>query len=241
MRITFEWGLRGAQALAPACDVLVIVDVLSFTTAVDVGVSRGATVLPFPVRERAAAAQFAAAHDALLASNRRQPSAEQPYSLSPASLMALPPGARLVLPSPNGSTISTLAADLGCTVFAACLRNANAVARAARAAGERIAVIASGETWPDGGLRPAIEDLLGAGAVINALGDGQRSPEAELAAHAYAHPRDVLRRFVYESTSGRELIDLGFERDVAIATDVDVSAAVPLLSDSAYCRMLGST
>jgi 2-phosphosulfolactate phosphatase len=29
--IRFEWGLAGVKALAPICDVMVIVDVLSFT------------------------------------------------------------------------------------------------------------------------------------------------------------------------------------------------------------------
>jgi len=44
----FEWGLAGAAELAKACVVLVVVDVLSFTTSVDVAVGRGMRVHPFP-------------------------------------------------------------------------------------------------------------------------------------------------------------------------------------------------
>ena len=39
--IRFEWGLAGVKALAPLSDVVIIVDVLSFSTCVDVVVNRG--------------------------------------------------------------------------------------------------------------------------------------------------------------------------------------------------------
>ena len=42
----FDWDSAGAKGLAPAVDVLVVVDILSFSTAVDVAVARGAVVYP---------------------------------------------------------------------------------------------------------------------------------------------------------------------------------------------------
>lgn len=42
-----EWGPNGLRRLAPVCDVIVIVDVLSFTTAVDIALGRGAEVFPY--------------------------------------------------------------------------------------------------------------------------------------------------------------------------------------------------
>ena len=55
-RERFEWGQAGIRRLAPISDTVVVVDMLSFATAVDVAVGRGATVLPFPQRGAAAAA-----------------------------------------------------------------------------------------------------------------------------------------------------------------------------------------
>src|SRR5438105_7804979 len=116
----FDWGPAGAHALAAAVDVLVIVDVLSFTTAVDVAVTRGARVYPYRQRDASAVA-FAQQIGAVLAGYRRAVSATEPYSLSPASLEHLPIGTRLVLPSPNGATISVLATELGRPTLAGCL------------------------------------------------------------------------------------------------------------------------
>jgi phosphosulfolactate phosphohydrolase-like enzyme len=37
-----EWGVEGARVLAGVCQVVVVVDVLSFTTAIEVAVGRAA-------------------------------------------------------------------------------------------------------------------------------------------------------------------------------------------------------
>lgn len=117
----------------------------------------------------------------------------------------------------------------------ACLRNAAAVARWVRRrqheAGVTVAVIAAGERWGDGELRPAAEDLWGAGAVIAELADetGGRSPEAELAAAGHHAVRDTLPSSLRSCASGRELIARGFQADVDIAAEVGSSAVVPVL------------
>ena len=79
-------------------------------------------------------------------------------TLSPPSLLQLEPGARLVLPSPNGSHLTTQAQSRH--IFTACLRNHGAVA-AAQTVARTILVVPAGERWPDGSMRPALEDWLG--------------------------------------------------------------------------------
>jgi 2-phosphosulfolactate phosphatase len=228
-----EWGPSALAALGAASDVVVIVDVLSFSTCVDIAVSGGAEVFPYLWRDERAAG-FAAEIGGVLAGPRGRPG----LSLSPASFLGVAPGTRVVLPSPNGATLSH-GAGAG-RVLTACLRNAGAVARAAARSGQRILVVPAGERWPDGSLRPCIEDWIGAGAVIHGLG-GRLSPEAEAARHAFRACAGDLPRVLGDCTSGQELVERGFAADVALAAELDVSDAVPDLRDRAYRRLDPST
>lgn len=227
--IISEWGLAGLQSLAGRASVFVIVDVLSFSTAVSVAVDRGASIVPFPLGDRDAAA--AKKSGAELALPRK---IGGPFSLSPVSLNGLAPGTKLLLPSPNGSRLSLACGDA--SVLAGSLRNARATARKARAlaAGGPIAVIAAGERWPgDGGLRPAIEDMLGAGAIIAAL-DGENSAEAKIMQQAYVSAGDDLGALISASVSGQELIGQGFGADVDFALDQECSTNAAHLVAGAY-------
>lgn len=259
-----EWGEQGVRALAPVCDAIVIVDVLSFTTSVCVACARGARVYPFVhgLDAEGEASAYAESLDAVLAA-RRDPAHPLQPSLSPVSLTALLPGTRLILPSPNGSTLSLEAArqlagaDAGVAddrprVFAGCLRNAEAVARALLAhlrMGDRavtIGVIPAGERWPDLALRPAIEDALGAGAVLVALDRAAAalgvtltfSPEADLLATTFAAAHSAgpsrVHAMIRDSVSGRDLVVRGFADDVELATQCNVSSCAPGLVNGAY-------
>ena len=226
--IRCEWGLNGVTNLAPVCDVVVIVDVLSFSTCVDVAVERGAVVYPYRWHD-GQAEEFARSVGALVAGSRRG----EGYGLSSASLMLIEAGTKLVLPSPNGSTLSLATGDK--PTFAGCIRNAEAVAHAAGQAGRRILVVPAGELWPDGSLRFAIEDWIGAGAIMAGL-EGVRSPEVEMAVSAYEAARGQLLAVLEQCSSGRELIDRGFREDVRLASLPNCSKVAPVLVDGAYQR-----
>ncbi len=242
-RVRFERGERGALGLLsrrpPDVQVAIVVDVLSFSTAVDVAVSRGAQVFPSRFKSLAESAQIATMYDALLAVPRSERTDASPYTLSPATLDALPPGARLVLPSPNGARCVRAAYDCRVTyVIVGCLRNARAVAAFARAhAGRKgaVAVIAAGERWSDGTLRPSVEDDLGAGAILAALElDATHSPEARSIASMFTATRDTLIDTVRDSVSGRELSEAGYGDDIRWSLDVDASTTVPLLQEDGF-------
>jgi 2-phosphosulfolactate phosphatase len=224
-----EWGLAGVERIAPS-GVIVIVDVLSFTTSVDVALSRGATILPYRWNDDSAVA-YAREHSAELAGPRNRGSGK--YSLAPSSLTNAPPGLRLVLPSPNGSSLAFEAMTTGAVVLAGCIRNASAVAEWAQKSEKQITIVPAGERWPDGSLRPAIEDLIGAGAIIKRL-QRRLSPEARVAVAAFESVETGLRDLLLQCSSGRELAERGFAADVELAAELDVSQTVPLLAGEAF-------
>lgn len=228
--IRCEWGERGVTVLAPISNVVIIVDVLSFSTCVEIAVHRGATVFPYPWKDEGAA-KFAASIHAELADPKRT---KGKYSLSPESLMHILPGTRIVLPSPNGATLTLKARPT--PVLAGCLRNARAVALAAIKYGTKIAIIPAGERWKDDhSLRPSFEDLIGAGAIISNL-TGTLSPEAVSAVGAFQEVKPMLGEYLRQCSSGKELIERGFPEDVDLASQLDVSASVPLSIDDAFVR-----
>jgi 2-phosphosulfolactate phosphatase len=224
--IRLEWGEHGVNLLAPTSDVVIIVDVLSFSTSVEIAASRKATVYPFSKRDESAL-EFARSLGAELAQKR----GDAKFSLSPQSLLKIPEDTKLVLPSPNGATL-TLATGKTPTL-AGCLRNVRAVADAAKKYGDRIAVISAGERWPDGSLRPSFEDLIGAGAIINYL-NGKCSPEAYAARSAFLAVEGELTNLLLQCGSGKELIERGYKDDVYLASELNVSDCAPVLQDGAY-------
>lgn len=225
-RVVCEWGPQGAKKLSAQCDVIVIVDVLSFSTCVDIAVGRSMYVYPYSgPREEAEA--FASRHAAVLARHRGQGG----FSLSPEAFATAPYVERVVLPSLNGSTLTLQAAEKS-RVFCGCLRNAAAVAEAC-AEYESVGVVPAGEKWPDGSLRPALEDWLGAGAIISHL-HGAWSPEAKAAAAAFEAQPDKLLETLLAIPSGMELVDWGYGQDVELAAQYNVSATAPHFKSPAY-------
>ncbi len=181
-QIRLEWGVPGLHRLAPA-DVVIVVDVLRFSSTVPDAVARGAVI---------------DLDDALQWST-------------------------------NGAAVT--AAANSDTVLIGGIRNASAVARAVQAVQERrgrrtsVSVIAAGELDGAGSVRFAVEDHLGAGAIIAALTDlgiDHTSPEAAAAAESFRSLRGALRHLLGASGSGREL-----EIGVASTARMEAAGIVP--------------
>ncbi|MFB7894082.1 2-phosphosulfolactate phosphatase [Microbacterium sp. NPDC056044] len=199
-QVRHDWGTEGLGRLAPA-DVVVVVDVLRFSTTVTDAVARGEAV-----------ALDAEAHAASI----------------------------------NGAAVAQAAGASGAVVLLGCLRNAAAVARVvldlqhARGARTSIAVIAAGElAGREAGapLRFAVEDQLGAGAIVDALGDlgvDHTSPEAASACEVFRGLRGAVRHLLTAGGSGQELLDRDARDEVLNASVVDAASVVPILRDGAF-------
>ncbi|TQM90594.1 2-phosphosulfolactate phosphatase [Microbacterium lacticum] len=208
-QVRLEWGDDGLARLA-ASDVVVVVDVLRFSSIVTTRVAAGGAV---PLD--------AAAHAVSL----------------------------------NGAATSRAAAalDPAPIVLLGCLRNASAVAEAIadeqrrRGARTSIALIAGDELVPaDAGAaartarRFAVEDLLGAGAIVDALGVrgiDHTSPEAAAAGEAFRGLRAARRHLLAASGSGQELAERGAHDEVRAAAELDASTAVPVLREGVFVAL----
>jgi 2-phosphosulfolactate phosphatase len=240
--IRFDWGRAGAARSAAAGCITVIVDTLSFSTIVAVAVQRGIAVVPAISDDEADAIAHATAFRRTV-SRAGAPSGA--LTLSPASMRdAVDVSRALVVHSPNGARC-TRAADGAPAVFVGTLVNASATAAAvdalARSSGCNVTVIACGERWHraehDEGLRFAIEDLLGAGAIIARL-TGECAPEAEIAARAYHASAGDLAMLIAASGSGRELASTGFAEDVRIASALDSCDCAAVVGDGSAGRAI---
>lgn len=205
-QVRTEWGADGLARLAPA-DVVVVVDVLRFSSTVADAVAAGASV----------------------------------------------PLGDAVGWSRNGAAVAA-GADPATSVLVGGLRNASAVARAVATIQERrqartsVAVIAAGEVDPRGVLRFAVEDQLGAGAIIAALTDlgiDHTAPDAAVAAEGFRALRRALRHMISASGSAREIAD-GVDATarmaaaglvpttVAEAAELDALEVVPVLRNGVF-------
>lgn len=197
-QVRLDWGLAGLERLAPA-DVVVVVDVLRFSSTVSARVAAGERVV---------------LDDAARAASR------------------------------NGAVIAGAASDA--LVLLGCLRNAGAVADAVLAEQQRrgartsIAVIAAGElTGPDERpeLRFVVEDLLGAGAVVDALsrlGIDHTSPEAAAACESLRGLGGAVRHLLTASGSGQELLERGLRDDALAAAQLEADPVAPVLRDGVF-------
>ncbi|MBA3501523.1 MAG: 2-phosphosulfolactate phosphatase, partial [Deltaproteobacteria bacterium] len=149
-------------------------------------------------------------------------------------------GKTVVITTTNGTKAVAACADAH-RIFAGALTNAPALGRFLCARGELerdVAVVCAGRST--GAL--AFEDLLGAGAIVDAIVAG--SPPANLwvtdgarvAHELFERYRAGLAEAVHSSDAARELVEQGGGGDVDTAGALGACESVPLLREGAFVR-----
>ncbi len=234
-RCQLDWGRHGVRQGAERRDILVIIDTLSFSTAVVTAVHYGGLIYPCSPEEDAAALAQQIGGEAAV--SRRDVPERRRFSLSPATYLHLEAGTRVVLASPNGATCSRYAGQVPCLLVGALVNAQAVVSLLLEQEDLSVTVIACGERWSppseDGALRVAVEDYLGAGAILSYL-EHEKSPEARVCEGAFMQVRDDLDSILWECASGRELREMGFGVDVQHAARLNAYETVPHMRDDHF-------
>jgi len=234
-----EWGRRGAREAAERGDIVIIVDVLSFSSTVVSALNADAVIYPYP--PDLDGKSYAASVGAEYILGRAEAAREGKPTLSPVTFNSSHQNKSYVLSSLNGAYCTWIASKVPALLIGSLL-NASAVAAAANKiqqdSGAAITVVPSGEMWNDireneDRLRPSIEDYLGAGAILSRL-QGNKSPEAQVCVHAFQNSRESLEQLIWDCGSGRELRERGYEDDVRHCGRLDTTDAVPILLDGHF-------
>lgn len=168
----------------------------------------------------------------------------QPLGLTAHALAAVENAAGLDVSTDDdeAAALARAAHGTGAHVVAGGLRNAAAVAahvlevQRARAERTSISILAAGATDLEG-PRFAVEDLLGAGAVVAALGDlgiDHASPDAAVAGEGFRALGGAVRHLLTASGGGRTLAADGGREAVLAAATRDAASVVPVLRDGVF-------
>ncbi|MEH7107483.1 2-phosphosulfolactate phosphatase, partial [Bacillus sp. JJ1764] len=229
-----EWGMRGAREAAERGDIIIIVDVLSFSSTVISALSNGAIIYPYP--PNLDGKTYAEKVGAEYILGRAEADKIGKPTLSPVSFTQEHSNKKYVLSSLNGAFCTWIASKVPALLIGSLL-NASSVSSIANQlrvkSNSNITVVPCGEQWNnvknyDNSLRPSIEDYLGAGVILSYL-DGDKSPEAEVCIGAFQHAKEKINELIWECGSGRELRQKGFEDDVKYCSHLNVFDTVPIL------------
>ncbi|MGD6871858.1 2-phosphosulfolactate phosphatase [Sutcliffiella horikoshii] len=229
-----EWGKRGTREAAERGDIIIIVDVLSFSTTVISALNNGAIIYPYP--PNLDGKEYAEKVGAEFILGRAEAAKIGKPTLSPVSFNKEHYNKKYVLSSLNGAFCTWVASKVPALLIGSLL-NASSVASVANQlrlqTKANITVVPCGEQWSDireyeDTLRPSIEDYLGAGAILSYL-EGEKSPEVEVCIGAFLNTKQKINELIWECGSGRELRERGFEADVEHCSRLNVYQTVPLL------------
>lgn len=210
---------------------VVVFDVLRATTTITAAFAAGVTeVRIFPELDaaRTAAGEFSGKR-LLCGETACLPPPGFDLGNSPGQFVADHAGATLFMCTTNG-TRAIIAARAAPVVLTGALANAAAVAERLVREKRSVVLLCAGTNG-----KPAMEDVLGAGAVLDELkhrtGLSLESDAARIAARLFDGARHDLRSALAESQGGRNVIAAGLEPDIALAARLNAIDAVGVVKN----------
>jgi 2-phosphosulfolactate phosphatase len=202
-------------------DVSIMVDVLRASTTITVALNTFNHVIT--VKDREKAVELAKKYDAVLAGERNGAAIEGfDTGNSPVEIKNFS-GDYLVITTSNGTRILE---DMKSRVLIGSFINAKAVAEAAsEIADNHIEIVMAGVRGEF-----AIEDFLGAGAIISNLTDYKLD---EMALSSYMASRDekMVNKAIINSNSASGLKKLGYNKDISFCIKKDKYDIVPIYNN----------
>nr|MBA4405257.1 2-phosphosulfolactate phosphatase [Nanoarchaeum sp.] len=240
IEVKLDWGTEGLNFAVKNNNIVVVVDVLRFSSAVVTAIANGFVIYPISNFEKGKI--FADSIGAEISGE----TGKSKFSLSPLSFLKNRDNKnkKVVLYSPNGAACCELVKN-GCIAYIGSLLNAKVVGKQAFkiaknknlnvtivAAGEKRATI-SGEkvlyTKENSRRVFAVEDYLGCGAIISYI-NLPKSPEAEICESAFVGLKDKLKELLFNSFSGRYLMQNNKSKDVDFVSQLNYYNVIPVIS-----------
>jgi 2-phosphosulfolactate phosphatase len=204
----------------------VVFDVLRATTTMAAALAAGVEEIRLFDNLDAARAAAAAYDKPRLLCGEAQCVAPAGFDLgnSPGQFLAAHHGATMFMCTTNG-TRALLAAREAAVLFTGAIVNASAVAAAVRAAGRDVTLLCAGTNG-----EVAMEDVIGAGAVIAALRAEQVDDIGRLSLNVFEAGRNHLAGVLSETVGGINVRQAGLSADIEFAARLD---AVPVVGVAA--------
>jgi 2-phosphosulfolactate phosphatase len=239
VKIQLDWELEGLKFALRNNDIVVIVDVLRFSSAVVTAIANGFTI--YPVSDRNSGHELAASLNAEMSGK----SGEARFSLSPLSYLEPSDQKQVVLYSPNGAACCELVKEYD-HAYIGCLLNAEAVAshitKVAKDTGRDVTLIAAGEQRAiESGERIvyikdvsrrvfAVEDYLGCGAIISST-SFSKTADARVCELAFKASQNKIENLLLESFSGKYLIQRDMAKGVEHVSRLNRYDTIPVIYD----------
>lgn len=239
------WAMRVDVAFLPSLikpgqlsgRAVVVFDVLRATTTMAAALAAGVKeILVFPDVEsvRDARSQYPGA----LACGEQSCLKPEGFDLgnSPGDLGPEHAGRTLLMATTNG-TKAVLAARGGERIYVGALVNARAVAAKVRAASLPVTLLCAGLKGT-----VAMEDVIGAGALIAALGEEVEleSDSAIMARVMFLVARDLLPQVLRSTAGGQNIIQASLEKDIDFAARMNIFTSVGEVKDGDPIRIVAA-